>query len=127
MRAEKKLIRSFHRNIFCWTDYWHELSLADIRKLEEKTKEDLKTKSGAKYSANTSSEISIKIVRTTSGNEEPENDADVGVTIAEEPYNGHGHTESNSDEKWEHKLPERFDGLDGEFSNISSELLTQIP
>ncbi len=39
---EEKLFSQFHRKIWCWSDKWHGMSLDDIRKLEEETKEDLK-------------------------------------------------------------------------------------
>ncbi|XP_029637333.1 phosphatidylinositol transfer protein alpha isoform isoform X1 [Octopus sinensis] len=38
---EKRIFNNFHRQVFCWTDYWFGMTLEDIRSLEEKTKEDL--------------------------------------------------------------------------------------
>jgi len=38
---EKRLFTTFHRQLFCWIDQWHGLTMADIRALEDKTKEDL--------------------------------------------------------------------------------------
>jgi len=36
---EKDLFTTFHRQLFCWIDEWFGLSLEDIRKMEEETKE----------------------------------------------------------------------------------------
>lgn len=36
-----RLFRNFHRQVFCWLDQWHHLSMEDIRKLEEETKKAL--------------------------------------------------------------------------------------
>jgi len=30
--------------VFCWTDKWHGMTMADIRALEDKTKEELEKK-----------------------------------------------------------------------------------
>ncbi|GAB1608303.1 phosphatidylinositol transfer protein alpha isoform-like [Argonauta hians] len=38
---EKRIFNNFHRQVFCWTDYWYGMTMADIRALEDKTKEDL--------------------------------------------------------------------------------------
>ncbi len=38
---EEKLFAQFHRKIWCWCDDWFGMSLEDIRKMEDKTKEDL--------------------------------------------------------------------------------------
>lgn len=37
-----RLFTKFHREIFCWLDNWHDLSLDDIRELEKETAEQLK-------------------------------------------------------------------------------------
>ena len=42
IRAAKRLLLNFHRQLFCWIDKWHGLTIADIRKIEEQTKVDLK-------------------------------------------------------------------------------------
>ena len=31
----KQMFTVFHRQIFCWIDKWHELTLADVRAIEE--------------------------------------------------------------------------------------------
>jgi len=41
MRQEERLFRNFHRQLFCWMDKWHGLTIEDIRDLEEKTKNEL--------------------------------------------------------------------------------------
>lgn len=38
---EKRLFTTFHRQLFCWIDNWHGLTMADIRRLEDETKADL--------------------------------------------------------------------------------------
>lgn len=39
--SERRLFTTFHRQVFCWMDRWHGLTMADIRAIEEKTREDL--------------------------------------------------------------------------------------
>ncbi|KAF2360851.1 Phosphatidylinositol transfer protein [Trinorchestia longiramus] len=39
--AERRLFTNFHRQVFCWMDRWHGLTMEDIRRLEDKTKEEL--------------------------------------------------------------------------------------
>ncbi|AWO98517.1 putative phosphatidylinositol transfer protein beta [Scophthalmus maximus] len=40
-RMERRLFTSFHRDLFCWIDKWIDLSMDDIRRMEEETKEEL--------------------------------------------------------------------------------------
>lgn len=39
--TEGRLFLNFHRQVFCWTDKWHGMTMADIRELEEQTKREL--------------------------------------------------------------------------------------
>ena len=39
--SEKRLFTTFHRQVFCSIDRWYGLTIADIRALEEKTKQEL--------------------------------------------------------------------------------------
>ncbi|XP_027211669.1 phosphatidylinositol transfer protein beta isoform isoform X4 [Penaeus vannamei] len=39
--VERRLFTNFHRQVFCWMDRWHGLTMEDIRRLEDKTKEEL--------------------------------------------------------------------------------------
>jgi len=39
--AEQRIFTNFHRQVFCWIDRWHGMTMADIRALEAKTKDDL--------------------------------------------------------------------------------------
>jgi len=39
--TQKRLFTNFHRQLFCWTDKWHGMTMADIRALEEETKRKL--------------------------------------------------------------------------------------
>lgn len=36
---ERKLFTNFHRQVFCWMDKWHGLTMQDIRELEEQTRQ----------------------------------------------------------------------------------------
>ncbi len=38
---EERLFAQFHRKIWCWSGDWYGMTLEDIRRLEDKTKEDL--------------------------------------------------------------------------------------
>jgi len=41
LKAERRIFTNFHRQVFCWTDLWHGLTMSDIRAIEEKTKHEL--------------------------------------------------------------------------------------
>lgn len=41
IKQEHRLFTTFHREVFCWTDKWHGLTMDDIRAIEDKTKQDL--------------------------------------------------------------------------------------
>ena len=38
---ERRLFTNFHRQLFCTIDKWIELTMEDIRKLEDKTQQEL--------------------------------------------------------------------------------------
>ncbi|KAM7399762.1 hypothetical protein PAMP_019007 [Pampus punctatissimus] len=40
-KVEKRVFTHFHRQLFCWIDKWIELSMDDIRRMEEETKKEL--------------------------------------------------------------------------------------
>jgi len=40
-KTERRIFTNFHRQLFCWLDKWHGLTMDDIRRIEEKTKEEL--------------------------------------------------------------------------------------
>ncbi|XP_018333712.1 phosphatidylinositol transfer protein alpha isoform [Agrilus planipennis] len=40
-KSERRLFTNFHRQVFCWIDRWHGLTMDDIRAIEDKTKEEL--------------------------------------------------------------------------------------
>jgi hypothetical protein len=44
VEEERKLFLRFHKNVYCWMDKWHGLSMEDIRALESKTQAELKEK-----------------------------------------------------------------------------------
>ena len=39
--TERQLFLNLHRQLFCWTDKWHGMTMQDIRALEDKTKDEL--------------------------------------------------------------------------------------
>jgi len=41
VKSIRRLLFNFHRQVFCWLDKWHGMTIEDIRKLEEQTKKDL--------------------------------------------------------------------------------------
>ncbi|XP_002162295.1 phosphatidylinositol transfer protein alpha isoform [Hydra vulgaris] len=41
MKSVRNLLFNFHRQVFCWIDKWHGMTIEDIRVLEEQTKKDL--------------------------------------------------------------------------------------
>ena len=41
MIAERRLFTNFHRQVYCWLDKWHGMTMEDIRALEDKTKSEL--------------------------------------------------------------------------------------
>ena len=40
-KSERRLFTNFHRELFCWIDRWHGMTIQDIRDIEEKTKQEL--------------------------------------------------------------------------------------
>jgi hypothetical protein len=40
-QQEHRLFTTFHRQVFCWTDKWYGMTMADIRAIEEATKKEL--------------------------------------------------------------------------------------
>ncbi|KAL1501034.1 hypothetical protein ABEB36_006439 [Hypothenemus hampei] len=40
-KCERRLFTNLHRQLFCSMDRWHGLTMADIRRIEDKTKEEL--------------------------------------------------------------------------------------
>nr|XP_020443313.1 phosphatidylinositol transfer protein alpha isoform-like [Monopterus albus] len=40
-KMEKRIFTHFHRELFCWIDKWVDLSMDDIRRMEEETKKEL--------------------------------------------------------------------------------------
>jgi len=41
LQGERRIFSNFHRQVFCWTDQWFGLTMADIRAIEDKTKVEL--------------------------------------------------------------------------------------
>ncbi|RMZ94908.1 phosphatidylinositol transfer alpha isoform isoform X2 [Brachionus plicatilis] len=39
--SERRLFTKFHRQLFCWIDEWHGLTMDDIRKIEEQVQKEL--------------------------------------------------------------------------------------
>ncbi|XP_076452932.1 phosphatidylinositol transfer protein alpha isoform-like [Babylonia areolata] len=44
MKQEKRLFTNFHRQVYCWMDQWHGLTMEDIRRIETETKKELDEK-----------------------------------------------------------------------------------
>ncbi|XP_013411966.1 phosphatidylinositol transfer protein alpha isoform-like [Lingula anatina] len=40
-KSERRIFTNFHRQVFCWIDKWHGMTMEDIRAIEQKTKEEL--------------------------------------------------------------------------------------
>lgn len=40
-QQEKRLFTNFHRQLFCWMDKWVDLTMDDIRRMEEETQREL--------------------------------------------------------------------------------------
>lgn len=40
-QQEKRIFTNFHRQLFCWIDSWVELTMEDIRRMEEETQREL--------------------------------------------------------------------------------------
>lgn len=40
-KTERRIFLNFHRQVFCWLDRWHGMTMKDIRELEDKTKRQL--------------------------------------------------------------------------------------
>ncbi|CAL8128857.1 unnamed protein product [Orchesella dallaii] len=40
-RAERRLFTNFHRQVYCWIDKWHGMTIDDIRELEDTVSEEL--------------------------------------------------------------------------------------
>lgn len=40
-QQEDRIFRNFHRQVFCWMDQWYGLTMVDIRRIEDQTKEEL--------------------------------------------------------------------------------------
>ncbi|MBZ3890764.1 Phosphatidylinositol transfer protein alpha isoform [Sciurus carolinensis] len=45
-KQERRLFTNFHRQLFCWLDKWVDLTMDDIRRMEEETKRQLDEVSG---------------------------------------------------------------------------------
>jgi len=40
-KTQRRVFTNFHRQLFCWTDRWHGMTMEDIRALEDETKRKL--------------------------------------------------------------------------------------
>ncbi|XP_037630228.1 phosphatidylinositol transfer protein alpha isoform-like [Sebastes umbrosus] len=40
-KMERRIFTHFHRQLFCWIDKWHGLTMEDIRRMEDETKKEL--------------------------------------------------------------------------------------
>eukprot|EP00069_Balaena_mysticetus_P012942 bmy_07989T0 len=42
-KQEKRIFTNFHRQLFCWIDKWIDLTMEDIRRMEDETQKELET------------------------------------------------------------------------------------
>lgn len=47
---QKNLLTNFHKQVFCLLDAWHGMTMEDIRRLEERTKQELEQAVGRAHS-----------------------------------------------------------------------------
>ena len=40
-QAERRVFTNFHRQVFCWLDQWYGLTMDDIRRIEDETRQAL--------------------------------------------------------------------------------------
>ncbi|KAM9102433.1 phosphatidylinositol transfer protein beta isoform [Sarcophilus harrisii] len=40
-KQEKRIFTNFHRQLFCWIDKWIDLTMEDIRRMEDETQKEL--------------------------------------------------------------------------------------
>jgi len=40
-KMERRIFNNFHRQVFCWIDRWHGMTMKDIRAIEDQTKREL--------------------------------------------------------------------------------------
>lgn len=40
-RQERRIFQNFHRQVYCWMDKWHGMTMDDIRRVEDKAQEEL--------------------------------------------------------------------------------------
>lgn len=41
LKGERRIFLNFHREVFCWMDNWHGMTMSEIRALEDRTKHEL--------------------------------------------------------------------------------------
>lgn len=41
LKQEKRIFTNFHRQLFCWIDKWIDLTMEDIRRMEDETQKEL--------------------------------------------------------------------------------------
>lgn len=41
LKSERRLFTKFHRQLFCWIDQWHGLTMEDIRRIEDQVQAEL--------------------------------------------------------------------------------------
>lgn len=43
LKQEKRIFTNLHRQLFCWIDKWIDLTMEDIRRMEDETQKELET------------------------------------------------------------------------------------
>ncbi|MPC09676.1 Phosphatidylinositol transfer protein alpha isoform [Portunus trituberculatus] len=60
--VERRLFTNFHRQVFCWMDRWHGMTMDDIRRLEDKTKQELDKQRKVGEVRGTRSDVALTVV-----------------------------------------------------------------
>lgn len=65
VKMETRVFTHFHRQLFCWLDKWIDLTMDDIRRIEEETKKELDDVSESSIRHNVTAIILLKMLIIT--------------------------------------------------------------
>jgi hypothetical protein len=57
LKQEKRIFTNLHRQLFCWIDKWIDLTMEDIRRMEDETQKELETVSLAAAAVSVSKSV----------------------------------------------------------------------
>lgn len=66
LQQERRLFTNFHRQLFCWLDKWVDLTMEDIRRMEDETKRQLDEVSASGMSLRWASHLDLVFFRSHS-------------------------------------------------------------